>query len=121
MGFFSYSKNTEINWTDLVSEEQLLNAINQHEKIVFIFKHSTRCSISSMAKSRFERGWVEPTYAYELLYLDLLTYRPVSNKIEEVTGIIHQSPQLIVIQNGEVVYHESHGGISADAALKSVK
>ncbi|HQX96478.1 MAG TPA: DUF2847 family protein, partial [Chitinophagaceae bacterium] len=42
-----------MNWTVLNTEEQLAEIINKsHSKAQVIFKHSIRCSISSMVKSR---------------------------------------------------------------------
>jgi bacillithiol system protein YtxJ len=121
MGFFSRSSDkTQFPWVDLTSEEQLENALSQNEEAVFIFKHSTRCSISTMAKSRLEREWETPSFPFRILYLDLLNYRSVSNKIEELTGVQHQSPQMIVWQNGQVVYHASHNSISAQESINAL-
>lgn len=81
-----------------------------HERPQLIFKHSTRCSISSMALSRFERLWQE-NEPLDVWYLDLIAYRAVSNEIAERFGVTHQSPQAIMIVNGAVGYHNSHNGI----------
>jgi len=121
MGFFSRSSEKQlVPWEDLTSEQQLIDAVNATDIAVFIFKHSTRCSISTMAKSRFEREWNTPDFQFKLFYLDLLTYRSISNKIEELTGVQHQSPQLIVVNNGKVVYSESHSAISATDSIQSL-
>ena len=76
---------------------------------VVIFKHSTRCSISSMAKNRLEREATPDNIVF--YYLDLIRYRSVSNKIAEVFEVHHESPQVLLLRNGECVYDESHGGI----------
>ena len=102
-----------MNWITLNSTEQLDEIIAQsHIQPVAIFKHSTRCSISSMAKSRLERA--EAPEALAFYYLDLLAYRPISNEIAERFGVHHQSPQLLLIRNGECSYEESHSGIDMD-------
>jgi bacillithiol system protein YtxJ len=100
-----------MNWIQLTDEAQL-EAIKEQSKTepVVIFKHSTRCSISVMAKNRLEReanGEQVPFY-----YLDLLRFRPISNKIAEDFKVYHESPQVLLIKNGECVYEESHNGIS---------
>lgn len=119
MGWFSKSKsNEQFAWVDLISEEQLQQAMELD--CVFIFKHSTRCSISKMVKSKFERDWKSSNKQLQLLYLDLLSYRSISNQIAELTGVEHQSPQLIVLQKGKVVYAASHNAISAEESLKSI-
>jgi len=114
MGLFSFGSKSNFDWIDLNSSEQLNEIIEQSiEKPVLLFKHSTRCSISAMAKSRFESQWelendVCPTY-----YLDLITFRPISNEIAEKTGVEHQSPQVFVLKNKDVIYQASHNGIDA--------
>ncbi|MBO9732193.1 MAG: bacillithiol system redox-active protein YtxJ [Chitinophaga sp.] len=102
-----------MNWKTLTSEEQLseINAVSANQPIA-IFKHSTRCSISSMAKARLERA-AEPE-GLTFYYLDLISYRPVSNKIAEMYRVEHESPQILVIRNGECIYNESHSGILMD-------
>jgi len=108
-----------MNWIELTNENQLetIKKISAEQPIV-IFKHSTRCSISSMAKNRLERETpVENTVFY---YLDLLRYRPISNKIAEDFSIAHQSPQILLIRNGECVYEESHNGITMEDIADAV-
>ena len=74
-----------------------------------IFKHSTRCSISSMAKNRLER--VPAPDHIRFYYLDLIRYRSVSNKVAELFQVWHESPQVLLLKNGECVYDESHNAI----------
>jgi bacillithiol system protein YtxJ len=109
-----------MNWIELITEEQLA-AINQAsvEHPVVIFKHSTRCSISAMVKSRFERG--EAPADVSFYYLDLIRYRPISNKIAHDYAVEHESPQLLLIKNGSCVYNESHNGISMEELTEQVK
>jgi bacillithiol system protein YtxJ len=77
-----------------------------------IFKHSTRCSTSALVKNRLERA--SQPQEIDFYYLDLLSYRPVSNKVAESFRIDHESPQVLIIRNGECIYDESHLGISMD-------
>jgi len=102
-----------MNWKTLTSEEQLseINAASAHQPVA-IFKHSTRCSISSMAKARLERA-AEPD-GLTFYYLDLIAYRSVSNKIAELYQVPHESPQILIIRNGACIYDESHSGILMD-------
>lgn len=99
-----------MDWKILNSEAQFLETLNS-ETLFAVFKHSIRCSISSMAKSRFER---EYNLDFPVYYLDLIQYRSISNLIAEKSGIEHQSPQLIVFQNGKPIYNASHSGIVID-------
>lgn len=121
MGFFSRSAQKEVfPWTDLISEEQLNDVLSTPGTAFFLFKHSTRCSISTMAKTRFEREWEAPEMPFQLLYLDLLNYRSISDKIESLTGVTHQSPQLIVWKDGKVAYHSSHSAIHAKESIEAL-
>lgn len=102
-----------MNWIPLTDENQLDDIRKESsEKTQVIFKHSTRCSISSMAKSRLERSNAPEGIKFH--FLDLIKYRSVSNKIEEQFMVQHESPQVLIIKNGECVYDESHSGISMD-------
>jgi bacillithiol system protein YtxJ len=104
-----------MNWQILQSVGQLQEVLKESEsKPVFIFKHSTRCSISSTALSRLERMWDDDIDTNKLTpyYLDLIANRDVSNKIEEVLHVVHQSPQLILIKDGKSIYDTSHMGIN---------
>lgn len=77
-----------------------------------IFKHSTRCGISSMVLRGFKNSYSFNEAQADLYYLDLLNYRDVSNEVGYKFQVIHQSPQLIVIKNGVTVAHDSHGAIN---------
>ena len=106
-----------MNWNELVSEDQLQQIKDKSfERPQVIFKHSTRCSISSVAKSRLEK-W-KPTEDFDFYYLDLIRYRTISTKITEVFHVNHESPQVLVVKNGECVYDESHLGISLQEILE---
>ncbi|WP_111597734.1 bacillithiol system redox-active protein YtxJ [Chitinophaga skermanii] len=102
-----------MEWLELTTEEEVndITALSFEQPVV-IFKHSTRCSISSMVKSRLERSvTTAPILFY---YLDLIRYRNVSNYIASKYSIEHESPQALLIKNGECVHAESHMGISME-------
>lgn len=93
--------------------EELMEESNQ--KPILVFKHSTRCSISSMALDRLNRNWKpEMDSHYSFWYLDLLNFREISNRIAADTGVEHQSPQLLLIRNGKCLKSESHQAIRLD-------
>jgi bacillithiol system protein YtxJ len=122
MGLFSSSKPTgTFPWKNIESIQMLDELVSlTQDKAVLIFKHSTRCSISMMVLTRFQNEWDLSTSNCELCFLDLIAHRDISNKIEEITGVIHQSPQVIVLRKGEVLYEESHNSISARDIKKEV-
>lgn len=81
-------------------------------KTQVVFKHSTRCGISRMVMKQFVDTYNFTEKDLDLYYLDLLNYRNVSNKVGYKFQIMHESPQLIIIKNGVVVAHASHGAIN---------
>jgi len=105
--------------TALKEHHQLENiqALSFSEEIdsVLIFKHSTRCPISSMAKNRLERAWDFDPERLPFYYLDLIRYRAISDRIAELYGVRHESPQILLIKNGQCIFHCSHTAISAEA------
>ncbi|MBS1743256.1 MAG: bacillithiol system redox-active protein YtxJ [Bacteroidetes bacterium] len=108
-----------MNWNNLTAENQLEEIKSKSVDVPqLIFKHSTRCATSSMAKSRLERA-VAPGNI-EFYYLDLLKYRNISNKIENDFMVHHESPQVLLIRNGECIYDESHNGISMDEIIQQL-
>ncbi|MCE2732677.1 MAG: bacillithiol system redox-active protein YtxJ [Chryseotalea sp.] len=110
-----------MEWQHLTTENQLAEAIrNSTQKPVLLFKHSTRCSISKTTLDRLERNWkTNDNQVIEPYFLDLLSYRPISNLIAENLNIEHESPQAIVLFNQKVVYHASHFDINYQQILAS--
>ena len=105
---------SKMNWKALEQAPQLKEIKNKSlTHPVLIFKHSTRCSVSSMALNRLERSWdSQDMTGVELYFLDLIALRDVSNLVAEEFGVYHESPQILLIYNGECVYNTSHMGIS---------
>lgn len=112
-----------MNWKELTDLSQLdeITELSKNQPVL-IFKHSTRCSISAASLNRLERKW-DDTKAHKLeaYYLDLIANRDISNAIEQQFGIYHQSPQVLLIQNGECVYDNSHFGISFYEVIENIK
>ncbi len=108
-----------MNWIDLTHESQLASIVEASKaKPQLIFKHSTRCHISVTAKSRLDS--VSHNEEIDCYYLDLLNHRNISNKITEDFKVFHESPQVILIKDGECIYDESHLGIQWDEILETV-
>ena len=105
-----------MNWTSLETAGQL-NNIKHQEGYSIIFKHSTRCSISMMVKKRFELDGDKLPENLPLYFLDLIKYRDISNQIASDFQVYHESPQLLLIKDGECVLDLSHGQISVDEAM----
>ncbi len=103
-----------MNWNKLTNVNQIaeIKALSG-ELPVLIFKHSTRCSVSSMSLDRLLRNWKKGDETKLLpYYLDLITYRDVSDAIAKEFGIPHESPQVLLIKDGNAFYDSSHFDIN---------
>lgn len=111
----------ETPWHVLGKIEQLDDLVAQSKtKPVAIFKHSTRCGVSRGVLKMFEKNYSLNDDQLKLYFLDLLQNRDISNEIATRFKVNHESPQLIVIKDGVVVYHDSHNGIDAADLTKFV-
>lgn len=109
-----------MNWLPLTDDKQLDELVTaSYQKPVAIYKHSTRCSVSVMVKRSLEQQWL-PSADIPVYYLDLLAYRPVSNRIADVFGVEHQSPQLILVKNGKAVYDASHSEVDFEEMVAHI-
>ena len=101
-----------MNWKNLENETELENLVSfSYTKPQVIFKHSTRCSISTIAKNRIDK--VDST-DIDFNYLDLIAHRSLSNLIAQKFNVHHESPQVLLIKNGECIFDESHYGIEME-------
>lgn len=114
-GLFGGGVKTPVEWSNLESISDLDKAIeDSFQKKQVLFKHSTRCSISSMAFNRLQSSWSKVAEKADFHYLDLIQFRDVSNAIADKLGVMHQSPQLLVLEKGKCVAHSSHNSVSVD-------
>jgi bacillithiol system protein YtxJ len=105
-----------MNWISLTDPSQLDLLVEQSGiRPQVIFKHSTRCSISSTAKYRLENA--PGSDSVDFYYLDLIAHRNISNQIAERFQVPHASPQVLVIRDGKCIYDESHLGIRMEEIL----
>ncbi len=106
-----------MQWTKLTDLQQLDEIRHEStEQKILIFKHSTRCSTSRAMLDRLERNWKEDEMqTVKPYFLDLLSYRQISNAIAEKFNVEHESPQVLIIQNGDAIYHASHTSINYTA------
>ena len=105
-------EQTGIQWEPLESVDQLDNVIkNSTLKPKVIFKHSTRCGISRMVLRQFENGFEKNDDEVTFYFLDLLNYKEVSAAVASKLNVVHQSPQVIILYNKEILHTESHQGI----------
>tara|TARA_R110000868_G_scaffold186329_1_gene428746 strand:- start:614 stop:970 length:357 start_codon:yes stop_codon:yes gene_type:complete len=114
-----FRNHPKLNWSYIESDEDLQKALSSSGKIA-LFKHSIRCPISSMAKSRLEKSWDKETNGTTIYFLDLIQYRELSNKVASQLAVDHASPQLILIEGGMAIYNASHNMIQSSEAAKYI-
>jgi bacillithiol system protein YtxJ len=131
MGLFEkiFKGNTEtkkeevskVHWIPVTTASQIrdLKELSKRE-VVAIFKHSTRCSISRMVLKQFENKFDDALKELKVYYVDILNYREISNEIGAVFQVLHQSPQLLLIKNEEVIDFASHYDITTIDLKKHV-
>ena len=107
-------KETFVNWIPFNSLDQIkmIKELSKSETIL-IFKHSTRCGISSMVKKRFESLFEISKSNVKVFYLDLLSFRTISDEVGLSFKVEHQSPQLLIIRNEVAVKDASHHDITS--------
>lgn len=108
-----------MSWIQLESLPQLQD-IKANEGFSVIFKHSTRCSISMMAKKRVDMDLDDLPATVKPYFLDLIAHRDISNQIAELFQVHHESPQLLLIKDGECILDQSHGEISIEETLELI-
>lgn len=110
--YLDYQSEPITEWTDLISLKQLEGIIDESYSItIVIFKHSTRCDMSSALLKNFERRYDSKGNIPKPYFLDLIAHRDISNEIALRFGVKHESPQVIFVKDGVVVNHASHRGI----------
>jgi bacillithiol system protein YtxJ len=108
-------------WNPLLRADQIPDLMNQsHDKPVLIFKHSTRCIISAMVLRGLEAKAEKLAELGHWYYLDLIANRDCSNKIAQELKVVHQSPQLIIVRNGAVLWDASHQAITPETILDAL-
>ena len=116
---FIFIKSNKMDWNNLNSVEQLSEIDEKSKtKTQIIFKHSTRCSVSSFAKRILTSEFNEDIQnKVDVHYLDLIAFREISQEIASRYSVLHESPQILVINNGVCSYNASHSDVSFDKAL----
>jgi bacillithiol system protein YtxJ len=124
--FFVLNMNwifSDINdeWVALTDKEQLNEIIRESDALpVIIYKHSTRCGLSSITKNTLDKGWDDLQPRAKLYFLDLIRYREISTLVAERFRVRHQSPQILIIKNGRSVFDASHHNINVETILENL-
>ncbi len=102
-----------INWTSVKHPTQIDEIVElSRQKTCLIYKHSPTCSISSMARHRLEGSWDFQEQDLATFFVDVVYDRPLSQQMAQTFGVRHESPQILVIKDGQCIHHSSHLDIS---------
>lgn len=106
-----------LNQSDQLNEIDSLS----HSKLQAIYKHSTSCYVSRIAKKNLlEELESDKENLMDVYYLDLLSYRELSNNIANRYSVQHESPQILFIKDGKCIYHASHSDVSISAVFQEI-
>lgn len=89
------------------------------DKPQLIYKHSHRCSVCFVAKGDLEMASEKIKEYADMHFVNVVRNREASNEIASELNVRHESPQAILIDNGKVIWHGSHGSINTDALLEN--
>ncbi|WP_235295674.1 bacillithiol system redox-active protein YtxJ [Portibacter marinus] len=110
-----------MEWNSIGSADDIRGIIElSNSKPQVIFKHSTTCPVSSMAKMRVEDNWSVVNKDLDFNYLDLHRHRDISQMIATELNVHHESPQIILLVDGEVIYDASHFDITIQELNESL-
>lgn len=123
MGFFSAMKKAFTNdktmldgWNILTDEAQVQEVIRASKhRVQLVYKHSFTCGICHMAKGEIEEEYDAISADADMYFVDVKESRPVSDALAEQTGVRHESPQVLIIKEGDVIWNASHHSIKAEA------
>ena len=104
--------NKFIKIADRESWDNLLTA--SQERPILVFKHSNSCGISSAAYREMEK-------LDNVNFLEVQSARELSQEIEATTGVIHETPQVIVLRDGKAVWNASHSRVKADRVSEALQ
>lgn len=86
---------------------------------VVLYKHSADCWISAMTWKHVRR-FAKKSPKVNIGVITVTEDDSLSEVITERFGIRHESPQAIVIRDGEPLWHASHLKVTARALLEAV-
>lgn len=103
------------NWIEVQENSQIDQIVElSYQQTCVIYKHSTRCSLSFVAKHRLESDWDKELDDVVTFYLDVIAHRGVSQEVAKRFSVYHESPQVLLIRDGECRYDVSHLDISVE-------
>lgn len=119
--FGVHSNKEHFEWDEITSTEEVDEIhLASNAKIQVIYKHSRSCGVCYISRNSLEKMEDDIRESIDLYMVDVIRDRPISKYISEKYGIRHESPQMLIIKEGEVIWHGSHYKVKLDNLLKQV-
>lgn len=101
-----------MNWILADSADKIYEAedLSQKERVL-ILKYSPKCVISHIMKNLLQKEWAEGEMRMKTYIVNVINNDAISNDIAQRYGVQHESPQVLVLEKGKVVYNASHGQV----------
>lgn len=90
------------------------------QRKIIIFKHSTTCPISARAWQEVQDFIKNSSEEILVVMIKVIESRPVSNQVADNLRIVHQSPQVLLLSNGQVLWHASHQVVTQNNIMKAL-
>jgi bacillithiol system protein YtxJ len=105
-----------------LSDTSDLKKLNEasFSKFQMIYKHSTRCATSYFALQNLKNFPEAKLQEVDLYIVDVISQRELSNEISEHFEVRHESPQIMLLKNGQLIWNASHGDVRIEAILKAI-
>lgn len=120
-GLMNNQPEGERYWKIPENKDDIDSILKNDNKPQIIFKHSSRCGTSILSKSSLDTGMESISQNADVFMIDVVAMREISNYVAEVTGVKHESPQLILFENGEAFWHASHGEVRIEKLLEMLE
>ena len=102
-----------------IADESALEEVLQLPRVL-LAKHSTKCFISTRAMRQVNK-FAEKHSEIPVYQLDILAHPDLSERVASELQVPHESPQIILLSNGEAIWNDSHFGITQKAIEKAVE
>ena len=116
MGFLNklFGKGAEeTDWDQLLSEQAVVDVFAASAaRVQLILKHSRSCSVSFFAKQNLDSVSPEEWPEMDRSMVEVVQHRPISQYLAAKTSVRHESPQVLVVANSEVIWHGSHSDVN---------
>lgn len=111
-----------INWQKIEQATDIKKiAMLSKQQPCLIYKHSSRCNLSNMALYSLEEDWKFSEKDVQPFFLDVIQYQKLAFQVAEEFSVHHESPQVLLIQNGECTYETSHLDINVEEIAEGLE